>query len=237
MTTVKHIFFDLDRTLWDFDKNSREALSEIFIQKQLSLRGVPSFDEFLITYRELNEYYWNQYRIGELDKETLRYIRFYETLKTFKVNDKNLAISIGDDYVNISPRKTHLFPHTINTLEHLKSKDYILHIITNGFSEIQDIKLANTKIDHYFDNVITSEAAGVKKPDPRIFDFALKKASANPAESLMIGDEPYIDVKGALDFGMKGLVFNPKGEKEHEFNEITCLSDLRTILNLPFQKV
>lgn len=229
MTDLKHIFFDLDRTLWDFDRNSREALSEIFLNKKLNLRGVPSFDEFIENYKQINEHYWNLYRLGKLQKEELRYIRFHETLKSFKVNDEKLSVEIGEEYINLSPRKTNLFPHTINVLEYLKSKNYILHIITNGFSEVQDVKLTESRLMPYFDEIITSEMAGVKKPDPKIFKIALDNSNAIAKESLMIGDEPIIDVKGALDVGMHGLVFNPKQDKKHEFQEISCLSDLKTI--------
>lgn len=229
MKSVKHIFFDLDHTIWDFNRNSTEALSEIFVDKKLALRGVPSFDEFIISYRQINEHYWDLYRIGELSKETLRYIRFYETLKLFKVNDEKLSIEMGEAYVALSPYKTHLFSHAIDVLNYLKEKDFKLHIITNGFSEIQEIKMRESKIDSYFDVIVTSESAGVKKPDPKIFQFALEESKALANESVMIGDEPFIDVKGALDVGMKGLVFNPGQTKIHDFNEITCLSDLKKI--------
>ena len=229
MKSVKHIFFDLDHTLWDFKKNAREALSEIFIDKQLALRGVPSFDEFFARYSALNDHYWNLYRIGEISKDDLRYIRFNEALKTFKVNDERLSFEVGNAYIALCPKKTNLFPFAIEVLEYLKAKDFNLHIITNGFSEIQDIKMRESQLDSYFDLIVTPDNAGVKKPDPKIFQYALDNSKALANESVMIGDEPFIDVKGALDVGMKGIVFNPGQEKIHDFEEVLCLSDLKKV--------
>ena len=229
MENVKHIFFDLDRTLWDFDKNSREALQEIFEERGLQNKGISSFDEFVFTYKKFNEYYWELYRLGQLPKETLRTIRFEKTLETFGVKDALLSEKIGEDYVRISPQKTHLFPHAIDVLEHLKHQKIELHIITNGFNEVQFIKLEKSGLQPFFSEIITSENAGVKKPDPQIFNYSMSLAKTIAQESLMIGDEPEIDVKGALDVGMKGLVFNPHLDKEHTYPEITCLSDLKRI--------
>jgi putative hydrolase of the HAD superfamily len=229
LENVKHIFFDLDRTLWDFDKNSREALQEIFEERGLSNKGIASFDEFVLTYKKLNEYYWELYRLGHISKDVLRTIRFEKTLETFGVKDSLLSEKIGEDYVHISPQKTHLFPHTIDVLEHLKNQKIELHIITNGFNEVQYIKLEKSGLHPFFSEIITSENAGVKKPDPQIFNYSMSLAKTIAQESLMIGDEPEIDVKGALDVGMKGLVFNPHLDKEHSYSEITCLSDLKRI--------
>ena len=229
MKSVKHIFFDLDHTLWDFKKNAREALNEIFIDKQLAIRGVPSFDEFFARYSALNDHYWNLYRLGKISKDDLRYIRFNEALKAFKINDERLSFEIGNAYIALCPKKTNLFPYAIEVLEHLKAENLNLHIITNGFSEIQDIKMRESKLDSYFDLIVTPDNAGVKKPDPKIFQYALDNSNALANESVMIGDEPFIDVKGALDVGMKGIVFNPNQSKLHDFEEVSCLSDLKKI--------
>jgi putative hydrolase of the HAD superfamily len=227
LQNVKHIFFDLDHTLWDFERNSKEALNDIFDEKNLQQKGVPTFEDFFTTYKKLNAHYWELYRIGELPKEILRTIRFEKTLEAFGINDFNLSEKIGEDYVRISPQKTHLFPHSLEVLEHLKNQQMELHIITNGFSEVQFIKLEKSGLMPFFSEVITSENAGVKKPDPQIFHYSMSLAKTIAQESLMIGDEPEIDVKGALDVGMKALVFNPKQDKQHDYDEITCLSDLK----------
>jgi putative hydrolase of the HAD superfamily len=229
MQDVKHIFFDLDHTLWDFDRNSKEALNDIFDDKNLQKKGIPSFEDFFTTYKKMNAHYWELYRIGQLPKEVLRTIRFEKTLENFGIKDSILSEKIGEDYVRISPQKTHLFPYAIEVLEYLKNQKLELHIITNGFSEVQFIKLEKSGLMPFFSEVITSENAGVKKPDPLIFHYSMSMAKTVAQESLMIGDEPEIDVKGALDVGMKGLVFNPHLDKEHTYPEITCLSDLKRI--------
>lgn len=230
MKGIKHIFFDLDHTLWDFESNSKAALHEIFEAEQLVHKGIPSFETFIEAYQNINKRYWDLYREGKMTKERLRVGRFLDTLLHFELNDKPLALKMGDDYVNISPRKTNLFPHTLEVLEYLKNNNYCLHIITNGFSEVQYTKLENSKLKPFFDEIITSEQVGVKKPDPKIFHYSLETARSIANESLMIGDEPEIDIKGALDVGMKGFVFNPKKEKQHNYEEITCLSELKVVL-------
>ncbi|MCG3166496.1 MAG: Pyrimidine 5'-nucleotidase YjjG [Bacteroidia bacterium] len=229
--TYRHIFFDLDRTLWDFDRNSRETLEEIFVHQKLTEEGIPSFEIFYKIYHEINAHYWENYRLGNLDKETLRYIRFYDTLTRFGIDNKGLAIRIGNDYVDHSPRKTSLLPGTLEILEYLQGK-YTLHIITNGFEEVQHIKMHSSGIAHYFEHIITSERAGHKKPTPEIFRYALKLAGAKRNESIMIGDHLEIDCVGARQTGIDAVYFNPgkipHGEKIKY--EITSLEELKNFL-------
>jgi len=226
----RHIFFDLDRTLWDFDKNSHETLHEIFTDKKLYELGF-SFEAFYKVYHEINAHYWENYCLGNLDKETLRYIRFYDTLTRFGIDNKEQAISIGNDYVNHSPRKTGLLPAAIETLTYLKEK-YTLHIITNGFEEVQHIKMLSSGIAHFFEHIITSERAGHKKPTPEIFRFSLKLAGAKRKESIMIGDHLEIDCVGARQTGIDSVFFNP-GKVPHGEKityEIASLEELKGFL-------
>lgn len=227
----RHIFFDLDRTLWDFDKNSRETLEEIFTNQQLGALGISSFEKFYSVYHEINAYHWENYRSGNLDKETLRYIRFYETLARFGIDDKERAIKIGNEYVEHSPQKTSLLPGTLETLAYLNEK-YMLHIITNGFEEVQHIKMRSSGIAHFFQHIITSERAGHKKPTPEIFRFALKITGAKRKESLMIGDHLEIDCVGARQTGIDSVFFNPqrKPHSEKITYEITSLDELKNLL-------
>jgi len=205
----KHIFFDLDMTLWDFETNAREAYEEIYQKYELQTRGIKNIEEFISNYFVHNDRLWDLYRKGEIEKEILRSLRFELTLQDFGIDDKQLSEDIGMDYVTISPQKTNLFPNAYKILDYLYPK-YPMSIITNGFEEVQFTKLKNSKLDKYFNIVITSEAAGCKKPEPGIFEFALKKAGAKPEESLMIGDDPEVDVKGAENAGIDGIFFNPK---------------------------
>ncbi|MBE0639429.1 MAG: noncanonical pyrimidine nucleotidase, YjjG family [Bacteroidales bacterium] len=209
MKVYKHLFFDLDSTLWDFEKNAHEAFTDIYIKFDLKGKGVISLDEFVRSYLKHNDELWALYRDGKIEKEYLRWRRFEVTLNDFGIHDPVLAKHIGNDYVTISPKKTNLFPNAIACLEYLKAR-YELHIITNGFEEVQYTKLENSNLRRYFRHVITSEAAGSKKPDPRIFNYALKTVGALPHESLMIGDDIETDIKGASNAGLDAVFFNPE---------------------------
>lgn len=207
----RHIFFDLDRTLWDFDANSIETFREIFSKYSLPERGVHSFEAFLDVYNQHNHLLWEFYRKGQIVKEVLNLRRFALTLHDFGINDKLLSSLIAEDYVNLSPTKTNLFPHTIPILEYLRTK-YILHIITNGFEEVQYRKLNHSGLSMYFTEIVTSEDAGSKKPEKIIFDYALKRSGANPEESLMIGDDEEVDILGAMEAGMDQVLVDYNNE-------------------------
>lgn len=207
MKPYTHLFFDLDGTLWDFERNSTETLNELYNELNLKERGVPGFDVFITDYHSINEKLWASYKRHEITKELLSVGRFIQTLALYGLNDKELALSMSKLYIERSPSKTHLLPCTNEVLEALKPH-YRMHIITNGFSEIQSRKLRNSGLDRYFETLITSDEAGVNKPNPAIFNFALKKTGAEVTESLMIGDEPEADIEGARLAGIAQLYIN-----------------------------
>ncbi len=229
--TIKHIFFDLDRTLWDFEKSAQQTFEEIFDIHELFLKGIPSVERFHEVYTIHNDKLWDQYRKGEIKKEVLRGLRFRLTLNDFNIFDIDLGEKIGDDYVRISPIKVNLFPYSIEILEYLFPK-YNLHIITNGFSEVQEIKMKTSGLDKYFKEVITSEDAGFKKPDRRIFDFAFKKSGALPHNSIMIGDDYEVDIVGAENVNMKQIFFDPYGNSKKGLStyHINNLKEIEGIL-------
>lgn len=204
----KHIFFDLDRTLWDFDSSAEMAFTEIFEKYHLKGAGIASVQVFQKAYNKHNEQLWELYRNGKMEKEVLRGLRFQLTLADFGITDDALAVKIGEDYLAISPLKVSLFPNAFETLDYLQ-KNYVLHLITNGFSEVQFVKLKASGLEKYFVEVITSEEAGVKKPDVRIFEYSLKKSGAKARDSLMIGDDYEVDVLGAKKAGMDQVLFDP----------------------------
>ncbi len=227
----KHIFFDLDHTLWDFNRNSEETLEELFEIYSLQELGVKAFSNFLEKYREVNDLKWDLYRNNKITKDELRATRFHDTLLAFEIDHPELASKIDSEYISKSPYKTHVFPHTHDVLEYL-AKKYELHIITNGFSEVQDVKLTNSKLKMYFNHKITSESIGVNKPDPKIFTHALRMASAKRTESIMIGDNLAVDVIGARNIGMDQVYFNPE-KMAHSVkvtHEITSLIQLKDFL-------
>ncbi|MCO5946261.1 YjjG family noncanonical pyrimidine nucleotidase [Mucilaginibacter flavidus] len=204
----KHIFFDLDHTIWDFDKNAEETLHELYEINRLHEIGVPAATVFIETYTRNNHQLWAEYHTGKITKTELRETRFKRTFIELGVHPDILPVAFEDDYVKLCPTKTNLFPHAHETLEYLQSK-YTLHLISNGFKEASTLKIGNTNIGKYFDKVIISEVVGINKPDKAIFEHALTVAGAQKHESIMIGDSLEADVYGALNFGMDAIYFNP----------------------------
>ena len=231
MKHYKHIFFDLDRTLWDFETNSNETLQDIIKKYSLIEKGIPSFSHFKEVYTRFNNMLWSLYLNGELIKEKLNFQRFNLTLEAFGIRDSLLASNIADDYVEMSPLRTNLFPNAIETLEYLHGQ-YKLHIITNGFEEVQYKKLELSGMNKFFEHVITSEDAGVKKPNKMIFQYALDKTGAIASEALMIGDEIEIDLLGAKAVGLDQLFVNYPGKAHNESftYEVRTLAEIIDIL-------
>lgn len=211
MKSFTHLFFDLDGTLWDFERNSTETLREIYTELNLSSLGIPEFDVFIADYHRINDALWAAYKKHEISKEQLSKGRFVRTLALYGIHDDELAQKIATLYIERSPSKTNLIPCADKVLEALRPH-YRMHIITNGFSEIQSRKLRLSGLDRYFDTLITSDEAGVNKPNPAIFDFALRKTGASASESLMIGDEPEADIEGARLAGIAQLYINLRNQ-------------------------
>jgi len=227
----KHIFFDLDHTIWDFDKNAEETLYELYDIYKLNEIGLPSAAIFIETYTRNNHQLWAEYHTGKITKHELRETRFRRTFLELGVTPELLPVAFEDDYVKLCPTKTNLFPHAHETLRYLQGK-YALHLISNGFKESSEMKIGNTNIGGYFQQVIISENVGVNKPDKAIFEHALQVAGAKKKESLMIGDSLEADVYGALNFGMDAIYFNPfNAPKPDDVPlQITHLRELTLIL-------
>lgn len=232
MRRYQHLFFDLDHTLWDFEANSAEAISEIFKELRITERGEVAFDDFILKYREINRACWDQYRKNEITKETLRYTRFKLALAAFQIEDQKLSDEFSDQYILRSPKKTNLIPGTTELLNYLEEEKYQMHIITNGFSEVQFVKMENAELSKYFDVILTSEMVGQKKPHPSVFHRAVTMAEAQVPESLMIGDNLEADVIGAREVGMDQVYYNPEGDSHEEniTHEIKALTELIDLL-------
>ncbi|RWY49236.1 YjjG family noncanonical pyrimidine nucleotidase [Mucilaginibacter gilvus] len=230
-TKYTHIFFDLDHTIWDFDKNAEEALHELYGTYNLRDIGLHSADLFIETYTRHNHRLWAQYHLGEITKDELRDARFKSTFTELGLHPDLMPADFEDAYVNLCPTKTNLFPHAHETLEYLQSK-YTLHLISNGFKDSTTLKVNGTGLVKYFQNIIISEVVGVNKPDPLIFQHAIDLARTTKEESLMIGDSIEADIRGALGFGMDAIYFNPLGlEKPADVPvQITHLKELTLLL-------
>ncbi len=215
-SSITDIFFDLDHTLWDFEKNSKMTFNKIFDENQVAV----DLEEFLSYYVPLNLEYWKLYREERISKSQLRYERLRRSFEAvqYEVEDE-LINRLSEQYIEHLSSFNNLIPNTIEVLEYLKPK-YRLHIITNGFQEIQEKKLKNASILGYFNQVVNSEMAGVKKPNPRIFELALQMASVTPDRSLMIGDSIEADILGAQAAGFKTLHFNAHNDPIHEYCQI-----------------
>jgi len=211
----KHIFFDLDHTLWDFERTAEETKREMFKALNLKERGIENYETFREKYVDINLALWALYRDDKIGKSDLNFRRFYDTLVVLGIDDRKLGEAMTSSFIEGISSTTHLFPFAKETLEYLFLK-YPLHVITNGFEEVQFSKLKNSGMGRYFTNIITSEEAGSKKPDPEIFKFALRKTGALAKESLMIGDDLVVDMAGARQSGMDQLYVNHDNKKHNE---------------------
>ncbi len=202
--TIKHIFFDLDHTLWDFETNSAKTFQFIFDKNGIDVQ----LNNFLKHYEPINHAYWKQYREEKISKSRLRYGRLKDTFDclNYTISDDKITL-LSEMYIENLPNYNTLFDGAIELLNYLREK-YQLHIITNGFEEVQLKKMKNSEIDYFFNQIITSESVGVKKPNPKIFKHSLALANAKPTESMMIGDNLEADIQGAQQIGMKTIFFN-----------------------------
>lgn len=224
---VTDVFFDLDHTLWDFEKNSALTFEKIISQNNIDI----VLNDFLELYVPANLAFWKLYREEKITKEELRYQRLKSVFDRLGMEISDEMINkLADDYIQNLSTFNHLFPNTFEILEYLKPK-YTLHIITNGFQEIQDTKMRNANIDGYFENVINSEMAGVKKPNPIIFQLALDRAKVESKNAIMIGDSLEADVLGAKALGLHALHFNAHQDDPHNFCPmITDLVEIKSFL-------
>ena len=227
---IKHIFFDLDHTIWDFDKNAEETLKELFEEYQLERLGLASADVFIETYTLNNHQLWAEYHLGRISKEQLRNTRFKKTFLDLGLQPEEVPTAFEDDYVRICPTKTNLFPQVHETLSYLFEK-YHLHLISNGFRESTEMKVEKTDLGKYFKTIVISEIVGINKPDKAIFEYALLGAGAQKNHSIMIGDSIEADIRGAQNFGMDAIFFDPSGKETPEDVplQITCFDELLTL--------
>jgi YjjG family noncanonical pyrimidine nucleotidase len=227
----KHILFDLDHTLWDFERNSAETIQQLYKSCRLGESGLFSVNEFLKKFREVNRRLWNLYDLNKINKEYLREERFRLVLGELGIINHQLADQMSTDYLSICPAKEHVIPHAYEVLGYLKER-YQLHIITNGFVDVQDKKLHHSKLRHYFKNIITSEGAGHKKPDRGIFDYALGLIGTVGNDCIMVGDNIETDIRGAINYNLDIIFFNPDGmpHEEKVTHEISSLMELKEIL-------
>ena len=230
LSSIRHIFFDLDDTLWDFERNSKEVLEQLYQEYGLKSKLGADFHEFHSAYRSKNTEFWKRYNSGEIDKQYLRNNRFHETFKLFGHNDYEENLSITQQYLERAPHGKHLKEGAIEILELLQKK-FSLHIITNGFAEVQDIKLNGSPLRPYFKNIIISESHGVNKPQTAIFRIAEQLSGAHRDECVMIGDNHDSDILGALQAGWKSIHLT-EDENSMAHLKVKKLSELQRLFPL-----
>ena len=230
MKSYTHLFFDLDRTLWDFEANTAEVLKELY--DEFGLRTFfGDFFTFSKVYHEINSDLWEKYSQEIITKDVLKWTRFYKTLFQYNCDDIELAKKIGDIYIEKSPFKTKLYPDTSETLAKL-NQNYKQYVLTNGFKEVQHIKVKSCGIEKYFEKVFTSEEVGKMKPSELFFNHVLSELQVKPENCLMIGDDMKADIEGARNCKIDQVLFNPQKKKTdgNPTFEILNLKDLLQIL-------
>ena len=226
------LFFDLDRTLWDFERNSLETLKGLYTDLGLSSRGVVDFETFNRVYQRENAACWKSYQTGEMTKATLRGERFRRTLAVLDIDDHALAQAMGEKYVARGPHQRHLMEGALEVLSELKSRGYSLHILTNGFKEVQHIKVENSGIGEHIEAVWTSDEIGHLKPARACFDGAIEGAGGRPDQAWMIGDDHDADVLGAAAAGWKSIHFSPEGQTPEGSPAVASIQQLGELLAL-----
>jgi putative hydrolase of the HAD superfamily len=227
----QHLFFDLDHTLWDFDANARATLEQLHLDLRLPERGIQDFDAFYQSYVAHNDKLWDRYRKGYIKQDELRLKRMWLTLLDFKVADEALSRQLSELFLQLMPTRTRVFPDTREVLDYLRGKGYELHMITNGFEQIQHMKLRVSGLDVYFRHVITSEGSNSLKPQPGIYHYAMEKAGATASSSLMIGDSLEVDIAGARGVGMDGVHVNFNGAAQN-FKPTYTVTALKQLMEL-----
>lgn len=228
--TYEHIFFDLDHTLWDFEKNAFLTIEELYENFKLNEHTELDVNSFYDIYSRHNHHYWDLFRRNQINRDTLRYIRFQKTIQEIGINNESWPFEMSDFYLSRLPLKEHLFKDAREVLNYLHAK-YKLHIITNGFDEVQHKKLEVSGIRPFFKHVITSEIAGFQKPHSNIFRYALESAGAGVLNSIVIGDSIEADIIGAQNAGLDHIFFNPLNQDNahpvmYQIRELKELYDL-----------
>lgn len=230
MKSYRCILFDLDHTLWDFETNSHETLQELYHHHKLETRGVSSFTSFYETFVEINTKLWEQYDLGKINRETIRFERFHGILSKLGIDDTPLSLQLSDEYVTLSPKKPGLIPNAKEVLEYLHPR-YPMTIVTNGFEDVQFTKMNSSGLTSYFKHVVTSARAGHKKPSKEIFEFALNESGFGAHEAVMIGDNLLTDIGGAHNASVDTVFFNPN-KISHDEKPRYEIHDLKQLMDI-----
>ncbi len=233
LNAIKHIFFDLDNTLWDFIKNSRITLKKLYEEFRIEEKYHVTFSVWYVHYYDVNEQLWAEYRDHKITKKQLKDTRFKSAFQKVGIHDASIPHAFEKVYLNHLPKSNLLREGAREILEYLSNKNkYQLHIITNGFKEVSLNKIKGAYIDHYFNVIVSAEDVNTRKPDPKVFEYALNLAKASKEESIIIGDDYIADIIGGLDFGIQAIFYNilDMDVKNNNFIEIKHLNEVKKYL-------
>ncbi|MBN2635740.1 MAG: YjjG family noncanonical pyrimidine nucleotidase [Prolixibacteraceae bacterium] len=220
-----HIFFDLDNTLWDFEKNSKKAMEETF--GFYELKNQADFELFFKIYTKNNIELWNKYRNKELGKKELIVKRFKNTFSETSISGIDPE-EMNNHYLKVMPKQKVLIDGAIDILEYLKKKNYQLSVITNGFREVQTEKIISSGLHSFFFKVFVSEDVKTPKPGREIFEYAMKSSNAKKSKCIMIGDDWEVDIIGALNVGFDAIHY-----RNH--NNCNAINDLPRLTESVFE--
>lgn len=226
---LRHLFFDLDNTLWDHRKNSVLCIQQLFQYNKVEQTYGLDFKDFYKVYETINEQLWADLRDAKIDKIDLRKHRFLDSFAHFGIHDEDLSFYFEEHFLDKIVNFNELLPNCIQVLAYLKSKSYQIHILSNGFKEVTHHKIKASGISQYISTITSADELNIRKPNPRIFEFCLNKANAHIKESLFIGDDWIADVEGALGIGMEVIFFNVLQQETHQdkVKEIRDLQELK----------
>jgi putative hydrolase of the HAD superfamily len=219
----KAIFFDWDHTLWDHDRNASEVIHELLGEFSLLNSLNTSPDDIWSTFQHINDALWDDYQHGRIDQKTLRDTRFERFFDALGIQGD--AASFSEIYLERTPRKTHLISNAFRVIERLAAK-YPLYVLTNGFDDIQHVKIAGVGMQSFFKQIITSDVAGCKKPSSAFFEFALKSSNCLAHEVVMVGDHPIIDIQAAEAVGIPAIHLHLRNEPIKTTLQIKSLMEL-----------
>lgn len=229
---IKHIFFDLDNTLWDTDKNSKLTLKNIYENLKIEEKYQLQFSDFYISYYNRNENLWSLYRQDKVSKADILEKRFRDTFLQFHINDPAIWDYFNANFLTQIMENNNLIEYAEEILKYLKTKGYQLHVVSNGFIIQTEQKVQETCIKDYITTLTSGEEINKRKPAKEVFELGLKKAHALVNESAFIGDDWEADVLGSQRIGMYPVYFNYKKEDHYKNAEIPIIKNLLELKNI-----
>lgn len=225
------ILIDLDDTLIDTATNTKDTVREIYNDYHLN-KYFDMFDSFFSFYHTNVSKLWDMYNKGQISKDEIQKNRFHSSLGHLKDFDNERIQTINSDYIGRIMKKETLIEGALELLEYLKPR-YKIHILSNGFTEMQYTKMESAGLScNYFTNIILSDKVGVNKPHPDIFKYAIEKTGVTPNNIIMIGDNIQTDIKGAYDSNIDQIWFNPEDKPFDEFKPTYIINKLSEIKNI-----